>query len=67
MSWTTGVRFPTEVRNSPLVDGIQTGSEAHTASNSMAEATRPEAEHSPPFSAEVKNGEAVPPLPHMPP
>jgi hypothetical protein len=24
----------------------------------------PEVDHSPPFSAEVKNGEAVPPLPH---
>jgi hypothetical protein len=68
-----GVRFPTEVRDSSLLHRVQGGSEAHPASYSM-DTTDPfprvkqlelEADHTPPPSAQVKSGGAIPPLPHI--
>jgi hypothetical protein len=53
-------------RGKSFVHNVQTGSGAHPASYQMG-IKRPgrEADHSPPSSAEVKNGGALPPLPHM--
>jgi hypothetical protein len=60
-------------RDISLLYSVQTGSEAHPASYPMGTGTnfkgvkRPErkADHSHPSSAEVKNGGAIPSLPHM--
>jgi hypothetical protein len=53
-----------------LVHSIQTGSGVHPASYPGAlspgvERPGSEADHSPPSSAEVKKGGAIPPLPHV--
>jgi hypothetical protein len=72
MGWTAGIRFPAGVRHFSLLYSIQTDSGAHSAScpvgngGSFPGVKRPgrEADHSPPSSAEVKNGGALPPLPH---
>jgi hypothetical protein len=66
-----GVRFPTGVRYCSLVHNFQTRTGAHSASHTMSTgAVSPgvqrqgrEADHSPSFGAEVKNGGAIPPLP----
>jgi hypothetical protein len=50
--WTAGVRFPVLARNVSLLHSVQTGS-------------GPEGDHSPPSSAEIKNGGATPPILHM--
>jgi hypothetical protein len=67
--WTAGVRFP-PVHDFSLLHSVQTGVGAHPA---LPGAPSPgvkwqgrEADHSPPPSAEVKNGGAIPPLPHTP-
>jgi hypothetical protein len=68
MGWMTGVQFPTRARDFSLLHSVQTGSAAHTASYPMGtgiKRPRCEAGHSPPASAEVENGGAIPPLPHM--
>jgi hypothetical protein len=52
------VRFPAGARHFSPLHSIQTGSEAHPASSpSGAEGSFPggKADHSPPFTAEVKN------------
>jgi hypothetical protein len=57
-----GIRFPAEARNFSLPHHVQTGSGAHSASypmgtgGSFAGVKRPvrEADHLPPYSAEVK-------------
>jgi hypothetical protein len=66
-----GVGFQARARGFSLLT-VQTGSGAHSASYAMG--TRgsflgvkrqgPEAYHSPPISAEAKNGSAIPRLPH---
>jgi hypothetical protein len=69
MAW---VRFPA-VQDFSLLHSIQTDSGAQPASSPMGtggcfpggKAAGREADHSPPFSAEVKNGGAIPPLPHV--
>jgi hypothetical protein len=58
-----------------LFHNLQTGSGAHPASYPMGcggglfspglKRSRREADHSPPSMAKVKNGGAIPPLPHM--
>jgi hypothetical protein len=71
--WTAGVRFPAEKREFSLLHGVQTGSGAHPATyptgawSSIPGGKRPgpEADRSPPSIAQVKNGGAIPPLPHM--
>jgi hypothetical protein len=60
--------IPGRARDFSLFHGVQTDSGAHPASYPMALSLgvkRPESEadHSPPSSAEVKNGTAIPPLP----
>jgi hypothetical protein len=68
--WTAGVRFPAGARDFSILHS----SGAHPASYAMGTGDdfpwvkRPgrEADHSPPSSAEVKNGGAIPPLSHMP-
>jgi hypothetical protein len=65
--WTTGVRFPARVRDFSLNHRVRTGSGAHPALYPMSTGdafTEGKADHSPPFSAEVKNGGTTPPLPH---
>jgi hypothetical protein len=65
VGWTAGVGFPAEARDFSILDSVQTGSGAHPASYSMftvtlaPEVKRPgrEADHSPPPSADVMNGE----------
>jgi hypothetical protein len=57
--WTVGMRFPAGARNCSLLHSVETDSGAHPAAYPMG--TRVsfpgrEADHSPPFSAEVKNG-----------
>jgi hypothetical protein len=63
--WTTGVRFPAGARDFNLLCNVQTGSGAHPASYPGAlspgvERPGRQADHSPPSSAEVENGGAVP-------
>jgi hypothetical protein len=73
MGWTAGLRFPAGQIFS-LLHSVQTGSGAHPESYPMGTGAlspgvkRPgrEADHSPPSSADVKNGGAIPLLPHMP-
>jgi hypothetical protein len=63
-----GVRFQAGAR-----DSLQTGSGAHAASYTMGTGScfpgekwqKHEADHSPPTSPYVNNGEAIPPLSHM--
>jgi hypothetical protein len=59
-----GVRFPAGARDFSLLHSVQTGSGVHAISPRLERLGR-EADHSPPSSAEVKNGGAIPPLPHM--
>jgi hypothetical protein len=67
-----GVRFPARIRDFPLFHSIQTGSGANTASYPVGigalspgvKRSGHEADNSPPSSAEVKNGGAIPSLPH---
>jgi hypothetical protein len=69
MGWTAGVRFPTGV-NSFL---FSIASIVHQFSYVIAtvglfpgvDRSGREVDHSPPPTAEVKNGGALPPLPHM--
>jgi hypothetical protein len=69
------IRFPEEVGDFSLFLSVQTGSEAQTASKAMSiggsfpgvKRLGRKTDHSPPTSAEVKNDEAIPPLPHNPP
>jgi hypothetical protein len=71
-SWVAGVQFPAGVTDFSLFHSVQVGPGAHPASYPMVMRVslpylkRPEreADHSPPSSAEVKNGEAVRPLSH---
>jgi hypothetical protein len=68
--WTAPVRFPA-VQDFSLLHSVQAGSGAHTASYPMGiggsftggKRQGREADRSPPSSAEVKNGGAIPPLP----
>jgi hypothetical protein len=57
-------RFPARARNCSL-QSVPTGSGARPASCPGSKAAGREADHSPPSSADVKNGGAIPPLPHM--
>jgi hypothetical protein len=63
------VRFPVEARVFfSLLHSVQTGSGAQIVSYIMTvsqEVQRPgrKADHSPPFSTELKNGGVIPPLP----
>jgi hypothetical protein len=68
----TGVRFLAGSRDFSLLHSVQTASGAHPASYpmgteagySVVKRPRREADHSPPSIAEVKNAEAIPPLPY---
>jgi hypothetical protein len=68
--WTARVRFP-ERQNFNLLYSVQAGSGARPASYPMGtggdfpgvERPRSEADHSPPSNAEIKNDEAIPPIP----
>jgi hypothetical protein len=68
-----GIRFPAGAKVSYLLHDFQSGSGAHPISYTMCIAgwfrgglkrPRREFDHSPPSSAEVNNGGAIPPLPH---
>jgi hypothetical protein len=69
----TGVRFPAEVKGFSLVHSTQTGCGTHPAFHPMdAEVLSlgvnkqlRKAAHSPPSSANVKNGEGISPFPHI--
>jgi hypothetical protein len=69
--WTTEVRFPAGERDISLLHS-ETGSVVHPASYPMGarnsflggKAAGGEPDRSPPSNAEVKNGGAIPPLPH---
>jgi hypothetical protein len=71
--WKVRLRFPVGTSDFSLLCCVQAGSEAHPAFLPMdtgahsPEAKRPGrvADHSPPSSAEIKNGGAMPPFPHM--
>jgi hypothetical protein len=63
------VRFPA-VHDFSLLHSVQTESGVHPASYSMGTrgsflGGKAAAGHSPPSSAEVKKGRAIPPLPHV--
>jgi hypothetical protein len=67
-----GVRFPAGTRDFSLLHSVQTGSGAHPASYIMGtggyfpvKLPWREADHSPRSNAEVNNGGAIPPLPHI--
>jgi hypothetical protein len=65
--WTGRVRCPA-LQDLSLLHSVQTGSGTHPASYLMgAGATRQEreADNSPHSSSEVKNGGAIPPIPHV--
>jgi hypothetical protein len=68
MDWTAGVRFPAEAKKvffstefTPTLGFSQPP--IHWILGPLSWPGR-EADHSPPSSAEVKNGGAIPPLPH---
>jgi hypothetical protein len=69
--WTARFRFPVGAR---LFSSPQSPNQAQSAPLQWAPGSpflavkrpRREADHSPPSSAEVKNGGAIPPLPHLP-
>jgi hypothetical protein len=71
--WTAGARFPARTRVFSLLHSVHTGSRAHPASYPMGTGALSleiklagrEADHSSPYSVEVKNGGAMPLLPHM--
>jgi hypothetical protein len=73
MGWTAGVRFSAGAKELSLLHSIQTGSGAHPASYPMGTGgffpglKQPGCEyhHAPPCSADVMNGGAIPPLPHI--
>jgi hypothetical protein len=61
------VRFEAWVRDYSLLNSVQIDSGANTDSYTMsagAISLRCEADHSPPYNAEVKNGGVIPSLPH---
>jgi hypothetical protein len=68
-----GVRLPAGVRSVSLFHEVQTCPVSHPASYQMETGAlspgvkRPgsEADHSPPYNADVKNGDAIPPLSNM--
>jgi hypothetical protein len=68
-----GVRFSSEARNLSLLHIIQSVSGSRPAFHQMetggsfpgVKKQGREVDHSPPSNAEVKNGGAIPPLPHM--
>jgi hypothetical protein len=71
--WTVGVQFPAGRRDFSLLHSVQTGSGAHPASYPLdvpralsSGVKRPvrKGDRLPPSSAHVKNGGAIPPLPH---
>jgi hypothetical protein len=72
MGWRAGIRFLAGDIDFSLFHRVQTGSETHPICYSMGTGAlslavkrqRREADHSPPPSAEVKNGGAILPLPH---
>jgi hypothetical protein len=71
MVWTAGVQFPARPTRLSLLHSAQTGSGVHRASYPVstggclpgAEQQEREADHSSPFSAQIKNGGAILPLP----
>jgi hypothetical protein len=71
--WAAGIRFPARARGIYLLHSGQTGSGAHPILSNGYRRALPlgvkwpgrEADHSPPSSTEVKNGGAIPPLPHV--
>jgi hypothetical protein len=72
MGWTGGVRFLDKKGIFHFFHRVQTGCQAHPASYPMGiedyfyprlKQQRREADRSPPSSAEIKNGGAIPPLP----
>jgi hypothetical protein len=73
MGWAAGVRFFAGARDFSLLHSVQTGSGVHPASypngtvgfSPGVKRQGREADHSPPSSAEVKNGGAIPPLPYV--
>jgi hypothetical protein len=73
MGWTAWVQSPAGARDFSLLHSEHTGCGAHPASyavdvrGSFLGVKRPvrEADNSPPSAAEVKDGGAIPPLPHM--
>jgi hypothetical protein len=72
MGWMAGVRFLEGACDFSLLHSIRTGSGAYPASFPVdaggsfpgVKAARHEAGHSPPSSAEVRNGGSIPPLPY---
>jgi hypothetical protein len=60
----TGIRFPAGVRNFYFLHEVQTSCGVHLATYRICILEWREADHSPPSSAEVKNGGAITPLPH---
>jgi hypothetical protein len=72
--WTVGVRFLEGTTDYFLIHSVQTGSCAHPTSYRMntrdlsvrVKRLGREADHSPPSSAYVKNGEAIPTLSNTP-
>jgi hypothetical protein len=68
MGWTTGVQFPTEERNLPTPNSAQNPASYPivTGGSFPGRAKRPryEADQSPPYTFEIKNGGAITPLPH---
>jgi hypothetical protein len=73
MIWSAGVRFPAEASDFFLPHSVQTTLGPTQPPIQWVPLTSPpgvkqqrrKTDHSPPFSVEVKNGGAIPPLPHM--
>jgi hypothetical protein len=73
MGLTTGVPFPARVTDFFSLYSVQIDYGVHSAPYSIGtrcsflgvQRPRREADHSPPSTAEVKNGGAIPPLPHI--
>jgi hypothetical protein len=59
-----GIRLLAGARNLSLVSNTQSGSGTHQNASPGVYRPKREADVSPPTSAEVKNDEVIPPLPH---
>jgi hypothetical protein len=73
MGWTTGVQFLAEARYLPLLNGVLTESETHSASYPVGTGDFVSVgkvkgrENSPPPTDDVSNSGAILPLPHRSP
>jgi hypothetical protein len=67
MGWMTRVQFPRGARDFSPLHGVQPRIQCVPGALSLGVNWQGyEVDHLPPYSVEVKNGGAIPPIPHIP-